>query len=425
MAAPILEGVKVIELATVAAAPACGAMLADYGAIVTKVEEPKGDIWRGNTVVSKDMKWGAYFDQENRGKRSIVLDLKADGAVATLKQLLAGADVFITNVRFVSLQKLGLDYATLSCEFPRLIYAHLSAWGRGGPDRDLPGYDVGAFFAAGGVSDYFRGSDGDPLPRNLGAFGDHVTAMHLLSGIGLALFHQQRTGRGQLVDACLFRSAIFSIANLANVAHDDIANQRGQRTKRGAKHLNYLKNPRTDSTRVALMSYKTLDNQYIQLLGLDHDVHVPRILAAVELPADSWSKVRARDLSGQQLVAMVDEKMATRTCAEWVTIFKQHDVWHTVVAPIENIWESEQAHAIGAFAPLRAVDPAAEATDVVAAPVKLVQDEGEPWSRHEPKSAAPVLGAHTEQILREDVGLSEMQIEKLRQSGVFGSPSAT
>ena len=75
MAAPILEGVKVIELATVAAAPACGAMLADYGAIVTKVEEPKGDIWRGNTVVSKDMKWGAYFDQENRGKRSIVLDL--------------------------------------------------------------------------------------------------------------------------------------------------------------------------------------------------------------------------------------------------------------------------------------------------------------------------------------------------------------
>ena len=93
------EGVKVIELASVAAAPACGAMLADYGATVTKIEEPKGDIWRGNTIVKQDQKWGAFFDQENRGKRSIILDLKAEGGVDTLKLLLADADVLITNIR--------------------------------------------------------------------------------------------------------------------------------------------------------------------------------------------------------------------------------------------------------------------------------------------------------------------------------------
>ena len=106
---------------------------------------------------------------------------------------------------------------------------------------NLPGYDVGAFFAAPGVSDFFRGSDQDPLPRNLGAFGDHVTAIHLLSGIGLALFHKQRTGKGQLVDACLFRAAIFSAANWANVAHPGIKSLPGQH------NLNGMKNERSDS----------------------------------------------------------------------------------------------------------------------------------------------------------------------------------
>jgi crotonobetainyl-CoA:carnitine CoA-transferase CaiB-like acyl-CoA transferase len=342
-AAPILQGVKVIELASVAAAPACGALLADYGATVTKIEPPGGDIWRRNTVVDKGMKWGAYFDQENRGKRSVVLDLKAEGGVVTLKQLLLDADVLITNVRSEPLERLGLDYATLSKEFPRLVYAHLSAWGREGPDMNLPGYDVGAFFAAAGVSDMLRGSQTDPLPRNLGAFGDHVTAIHLLSGIGLALFHQQRTGRGQLVDACLFRAAIFSAASWANAAHTDVADKPGQRTKDGEKHLNYMKKPREESAAVALMAYETSDGEWIQMLGLDHDVHVPRLCRALGLDDKLWAKVKARRMSGQELVAMADVVMKTRTCAEWLPLFVQHEVWHTVVAKIDDIWQSEQA----------------------------------------------------------------------------------
>ena len=155
---------------------------------------------------------------------------------------------------------------------------------------NLPGYDVGAFFAAPGVSDFFRGGDQDPLPRNLGAFGDHVTAIHLLSGIGLALFHKQRTGKGQLVDACLFRAAIFSAANWANVAHPDIKSLPGQH------NLNGMKNERSESAAVALMSYQTSDGEWIQLLGLDHAVHVPRIAAATGLPDDTWERMRSREI---------------------------------------------------------------------------------------------------------------------------------
>jgi crotonobetainyl-CoA:carnitine CoA-transferase CaiB-like acyl-CoA transferase len=299
---------RVKELATVAAAPACGAMLCDYGATVTKIEEPKGDIWRGNTMFKRDQKWGAYFDQENRGKRSVILDLKAPGGVDTLKLMLKDADVLITNVRSGPLERLGLDYSTLSKEMPHLVYAHLSAWGREGPDMNLPGYDVGAFFAAPGVSDFFRGSDQDALPRNLGAFGDHVTAIHLLSGIGLALFHKQRTGRGQLVDACLYRAAIFSAANWANVAHAEV-----QAAGPHTDNLNGMKSPREEAAAVALMSYKTSDNEWIQLLGLDHDVHVPRICGAVGLPEDTWARVRSREITGQQVVAQIDEIFKTKT----------------------------------------------------------------------------------------------------------------
>ena len=297
---------------------------------------PAGASWHWLPVLMTGgpLPCAAYFDQENRGKRSVVLDLKAPGGVDTLKMMLRDADVLITNVRSGPLERLGLDYRTLSKEMPHLVYAHLSAWGREGPDMNLPGYDVGAFFAAPGVSDMLRGSDDAALPRNLGAFGDHVTAIHLLSGIGLALFHKQRTGRGQLVDACLYRAAIFSAANWANVAHNDVQ-EAGPHTD----NLNGMKNPREASGAVALMSYKTSDDHWIQLLGLDHDVHVPRICGAIGLPDDTWARCRDRGdpLTGQDVVAQIDEIFSTKTKDEWVEIFQQHDVWHTVVAKIDDM----------------------------------------------------------------------------------------
>ena len=121
---PILKGIKVIELATVIAAPSCAAVLADFGAEVTKIEAPGGDMWRA---------FGPNFGNENRGKKSVVIDIKDPEQLAVLKGMLADSDVFVTNVRGAPLQRVGLDYATISKEMPKLVYAQLSAWGQSGP----------------------------------------------------------------------------------------------------------------------------------------------------------------------------------------------------------------------------------------------------------------------------------------------------
>ena len=203
----VLEGIRVVELATVVAAPSCGAMMCDLGADVIKIETPSGDMWRRNAIklAPKGQRFGKLFENTNRGKRSIVLDLKKSEDLKNLLKLLETADVFLTNVRVKGLQRLGLDYETIRHRFPRLIYAHLTAWGRAGPHRDDAGYDAGAFWAASGIQDITRFSDDSPPSRYPGGIGDHTTGMALMSGIGMALFYRERHGRGQLVDASLLR----------------------------------------------------------------------------------------------------------------------------------------------------------------------------------------------------------------------------
>jgi crotonobetainyl-CoA:carnitine CoA-transferase CaiB-like acyl-CoA transferase len=201
----VLSGVTVVEMSMVLAAPMCCALMADMGATVLKVEPPGGEIWRNDGPPEQ-------FQQLNRGKQSVVLDVrKQPEAMVALKKLLAKADVFVTNLREPALLAQGLDYETLRHEFPRLVYAHMTAWGRGGPKKDDPGYDIGGFLAATGLQSAARPTDDDDLPRNLGGLGDFTSARDLLLGVLGGLFHQQRTGEGQLVDACLLRSGIFSM----------------------------------------------------------------------------------------------------------------------------------------------------------------------------------------------------------------------
>ncbi len=129
----VLSGITVVEMSMVLAAPMCCALMADMGATVFKVEPPGGEIWRKDGPP-------AQFQQLNRGKRSIVLDTrKQPEALKALKQLIAKADVFVTNLREPALKAQGLDYDTLRHEFPRLVYAHMTAWGRDGPKKDDPG----------------------------------------------------------------------------------------------------------------------------------------------------------------------------------------------------------------------------------------------------------------------------------------------
>jgi hypothetical protein len=211
--AQLLAGIRVVELSTMAAAPAAAAVLADLGAEVIKIESPSGDPWRTTGVKYRPgVEYGVMFEHDNRGKQSVVLDLKQGAGMKAFKQLLGGADVLLTNVRKRGLLGLGLDYESVAAEFPQLIYCHLSAWGRSGPKENNPGYDTGAYASASGIMEFFRPSDTAKLSRWPVGLGDHSTAMNLVGGIALALFHRTRTGVGQLVDVSLLRSGIWANA---------------------------------------------------------------------------------------------------------------------------------------------------------------------------------------------------------------------
>ena len=203
----MLAGIKVVDLTSVVFGPYCTQVLADLGAEVIKVEAPGiGDAlrWSGKAPASPNMAPG--FMALNRGKRSIVLDLKAAGDLAVLQALLAEADVFVVNVRGKALERLGLDFAALSAAHPRLIYVHCVGFGQDGPYADLQAYDD-VIQAATGTATLLPRVDGDPRPRYLPSLlADKVAGLHAAYAALAALFHRERSGAGQLVEVPMFEA---------------------------------------------------------------------------------------------------------------------------------------------------------------------------------------------------------------------------
>ena len=204
---PILTGIKVVDLTSVVFGPYCTQILADLGADVIKVEAPGiGDAfrWSGKAPASPNMAPG--FMALNRGKRSIALDLKAAGDLAVLRALLAEADLFVVNVRGKGLERLGLDYASLSAAHPQLIYVHCVGFGQDGPYADLQAYDD-VIQAVTGTATLLPRVDGDPRPRYLPSLiADKVAGLHAAYAALAALFHRERCGTGQLVDVPMFEA---------------------------------------------------------------------------------------------------------------------------------------------------------------------------------------------------------------------------
>lgn len=212
----ILEGVRVVELAEVVAAPLCGRILTDFGAEVIKVEGPKGDSFRKVLLEYEQMDgprtFSTAFEVLNLGKASLQLDLKKQEDKESLLKLLESADVFITNIRIDCLRRLGLDYDDLHERFPHLVYAHLSAYGRRGPDAGLPGYDVGAFWAASGMASYIQPAGHAHMYPS--AFGDVTSGSGLAAGVAAALVKRHKTGSGGIVDTSLLRMGLWCMSGV-------------------------------------------------------------------------------------------------------------------------------------------------------------------------------------------------------------------
>ena len=237
MAGP-MSGVKVVELGVWIAGPAAGCILGDWGADVIKIEPPSGDGMRyALTQIGVDDGEGGFrrqrgdergqfvdmpFQQENRGKRSVAVALGTPQGQDIVHRLLETADVLVTNLLPDRLKRYGLDAETLEELNPRLIVAAVSAYGEDGPDRDLPGFDGGAFFARGGLMSVVGVPGEEPILPRAGQ-GDHPTGLSLLAAILGALLLREQTGKGTSVSTSLLRSAQFVLAtDMSTVLNDGL-----------------------------------------------------------------------------------------------------------------------------------------------------------------------------------------------------------
>jgi crotonobetainyl-CoA:carnitine CoA-transferase CaiB-like acyl-CoA transferase len=402
----LFSGIRVVEMGVWVAGPAAGGVLADWGADVVKLEPPAGDPMRRlfQNLAGIDLASCPPFNQDNRGKRSIVLDLRQPEAMRAARRLILEADVFLTNYRRDALERLGLDHASLAAEAPRLIYAHVTGYGQEGPDRDRAGYDIGSFWARSGIAHLLSAPGEEPVGAR-GGFGDHITASHLLAGVAAALFHRERTGRGQLVDACLLRSGIYTIGW-------DISLQ----LELGACRQN---GKREESFAPTVSSYRCGDGRWVWLLGVEADRHWPRMLAALgldELSSDPrFMSAAARRQNARALMALLDARFAERGFEEWTARFDAEDLWWSPVQTPADVVRDPQALAAQAFTDVPA--PNGEGTvRSVASPVRFGEVDVTP------RGGVPGLGQHTDEILRE-AGLDESEIAKLRASGALGAAS--
>jgi crotonobetainyl-CoA:carnitine CoA-transferase CaiB-like acyl-CoA transferase len=388
----VLDGIRVVELGIWVAGPGAAGVLADWGADVIKVEPPAGDPMRRMLAVAgggrEDLP-SPPFDLDNRGKRSVVLDLADPGGEdrAVMARLLATADVFVTNLRPDAVARLGLAPDDVLAEHPRVVYASLTGYGSSGPDVNRAGYDVGAFWARSGLASLAVPPD-QPQPHFRGGVGDHVTAITTVAGILGALLERERTGRGRLVETSLLRTGIWSLGWDLGLA------------MRFGKLL--PPQPRTEQANPMINVYRAADDRWFWLLGLEGDRLWPGLLEAVDRPAwaddERFRTARDRRLHAAELVALLDELFATRTRGEWVSAFDAHDVWWAPVNTVEDVLADPQAIAAGAFVDVPG-GAGAPAHRAVASPVSFPSADGGDEAR--PRGAVPALGEHTAEVKAE------------------------
>ena len=385
----MLQGVRVVEMGMWVAGPAAGGILADWGAEVIKIEATGGDPMRrlfGALSGSKEERCPP-FDLYNRGKKSLAIDVNQPEGIALLERLLATADVFISNMRPQFLQRVGLDHATLLARHPRLVYASLTAYGLDGPDRDAPGFDMAAFSGRSGLAGRATPAGTQP-PILPGGLGDNVTAITIVSGIMAALFHRERTGRGQLVSTSLLRTGIYSIGM-------DVSTRLG---------LGRIAPPasRTRPQNPLMNPYCASDGKWFWLVGAEAERHWPgivRALGAPDLLEDArFATPRERRPYGTELVAR---------------IFREHDVWWAPINSVDDLMTDPQVLASGAFVQVPAADGSmGDTPNGVATPVDF---GATPCG---PAGAPPAVGAHGDELLAA-LGVDAHARQALRAQGVL------
>jgi len=398
----LFSGLKVIDCATVIAAPAAAMMLADYGADVIKIEQPgEGDMLRmlGDipTTPYADSDW--FWQLDGRNKRGVALDLKQPAGMEILRKLVAGCDVFITNQPYSVRESLGITYKDLKLLNPGMIYASLTAYGEKGPERQRKGFDQLAYWARSGLMELMR-EPGTRPTQGLPGMGDHPTGVALYAGIVTALLNRERSGEGSLVETSLLANGLWSAAGIAQgvMADGDMPLYRSLNESQPAMMRPY---ETRDGRWLQFNMIRNEDLQSLLFVALD----APEILADPRFSSQELM-FENRELLGLELQKIIEQKAAKY----WLKIFESFELPINLVALVEESKNDPQV--LQNQMVVAPKDDRIKTPLIIEHPIQIsnVEKVG--------PTCAPGLGEHTDEVLA-DLGYTVEEVTRLRESGVI------
>ncbi len=412
-----LQGIRILDLSRVLAGPWCTQTLADLGADVIKIERPgTGDDTRtwGPPFLQDDQgretHEAAYYLGANRNKRSVTCDIAQPAGQALIRELVTHCDVFVENFKVGDMARYGLDYASLKALNPRLVYCSVTGFGQNGPYAERAGYDyaiqgMGGLMSVTGERDDLGGG-----PQKVGvAVADLMTGMYATVGILAALRHAEKTGEGQQVDMALLDTQVAMLANLG--ANYLVSGKVPQRV--GNAHQNIVPYqvfevaPALDGSKDHLILAVGNDAQYVKFCKV---ANIP------ELGVNPlFAKNRDRVLNRSQLVPLLEAVMKTRSKADWLAALEAAKVPCGAINNLAEVFSDPQIEARDMVTHWQ--HPFKNDLPLVSSPLKLsatpVRTPGQAGL------PPPLLGQHTEEVLRSVLDYSDAQMSELKNSQVI------